>query len=79
MNIYKATYEALRNALHTIRTWQWLTLDPMAYRVPSRILDAAIRAPGIGEGWRFALLDDSEIKAQLAPICLRTSDHLYAK
>lgn|GEM_PF-5776849 len=79
MNIYKATYEAIRNALHTIRTWQWLTLDQIVYRMPSRILDAAIRVPGIGEGWRFTLLDDSEIKAQLAPICLRTSDHLYAR
>jgi hypothetical protein len=69
MNIYKALY--------AIRTMLWLRPEPIPYGVPARMLDAAIRAPRIGEGWRFALLDDAEIKAQLAPLyrksieCLR--------
>ena len=60
MDIYEAIY--------TTRAMRRLKPDPIPYDVQARILDAAIRAPHIGEGWRFILVDDSEIKSQLAPL-----------
>jgi nitroreductase len=42
--------------------------DPIPYDVQARILDAAIHAPHIGEGWRFILVDEPAIKSQLAPL-----------
>ncbi|HJR80151.1 MAG TPA: nitroreductase family protein [Anaerolineales bacterium] len=42
--------------------------DPIPYDVQARILDAAIRAPNIEQGWRFILVDDPEIKSQVAPL-----------
>ena len=55
-------------ALYTTRAMRRLNPDPIPYDVQARILDAAIRAPHIGEGWRFILVDDQEIKSQLAPL-----------
>lgn len=55
-------------ALYTTRSMRRLKPDPIPYDVQARILDAAIRAPHIGEGWRFILVDDPEIKSQLAPL-----------
>ncbi len=55
-------------ALYTTRAMRRLKLDPIPYDVQARILDAAIRAPHIGEGWRFILVDDREIIARLAPL-----------
>jgi nitroreductase len=55
-------------ALYTTRAMRRLKPDPIPYDVQARILDAAIRAPHIGEGWRFILVDDPEIKAKLAPL-----------
>ena len=55
-------------ALYTTRAMRRLKPDPIPYDVQARILDAAIRAPHIGEGWRFILVDDPEIKSQLAPL-----------
>ena len=60
MHIYEAIY--------TTRAMRRLKSDPIPYDVQARILDAAIRAPHIGEGWRFILVDDPEIKSQLAPL-----------
>ena len=60
MDIYEAIY--------TTRAMRRLRPDPIPYDVQARILDAAIRAPHIGEGWRFILVDDPEIKSQLAPL-----------
>jgi nitroreductase len=60
MDIYEAIY--------TTRAMRRLKPDPIPYEVQSRILDAAIRAPHIGEGWKFILVDDPEIIAQLAPL-----------
>jgi nitroreductase len=53
-------------ALYTTRAMRWLKPDPIPYEVQARILDAAIRAPTIGEEWRFLLVDDAAIKTQLA-------------
>jgi nitroreductase len=55
-------------ALYTTRAMRRLKPDPIPYDVQARILDAAIRAPHIGEGWRFILVDDLAIKSQLAPL-----------
>ena len=55
-------------ALYTTRAMRRLTPDPIPYEVQARILDAAIRAPHIGEGWRFILVDDPAVKSQLAPL-----------
>jgi nitroreductase len=60
MDIYEAIY--------TTRSMRRMKSDPIPYDVQARILDAAIRAPHIGEGWKFILVDDPEIKAQLAPL-----------
>src|SRR5438874_831754 len=55
-------------ALYTTRSMRRLKPDPIPYDLQARILDAAIRAPHIGEGWRFILMDDPQIKSQLAPL-----------
>src|SRR4051794_36404800 len=55
-------------ALYTTRSMRRLKPDPIPYEVQARILDAAIHAPHIGEMWRFVLVDDPAIKAQLAPL-----------
>jgi nitroreductase len=55
-------------ALYTTRSMRRLKADPIPYDVQARILDAAIRAPHIQEGWRFILVDDPAIKSQLAPL-----------
>ena len=60
MDIYEAIY--------TTRAMRRLKPDPIPYDVQARILDAAIHAPHIGEGWHFVLVDDPEIKSQLAPL-----------
>lgn len=57
-------------ALYTTRSMRHLKPDPIPYEVQARILDAAIRAPNIGEQWRFILVDDPAIKSRLAPLYL---------
>ena len=58
----------IHEALYTTRSMRRLKPDPIPYDVQARILDAAIHAPTIGEEWRFVLVDDPEIKSQLAPL-----------
>src|ERR671932_1383847 len=58
----------LHEALYTTRSMRRLKPDPIPHEVQARILDAAIRAPTIGEAWRFLLVDDAAIRAQLAPL-----------
>src|SRR5215467_13370644 len=60
MDIYEAWY--------TTRAMRRLKPDPIPYEVQACILDEAIRAPNIEQGWRFLLVDDAQIKAQLAPL-----------
>jgi len=55
-------------ALYTTRAMRRLKPDPIPYDAQARILDAAIHAPTIGEEWRFILVDDPEIRSQLAPL-----------
>lgn len=66
-------------ALYTTRAMRRLKPDPIPYDVQARILDAAIRAPHIGEAWRFVLVDDPEIKAQLAPLYLQGMKRLMGE
>lgn len=61
----------LYEALYTTRAMRRLKPDPIPDEVQARILDAAIRAPNIEQGWRFLLVDDAQIKAQLVPLSLQ--------
>ena len=60
----------VREALYTTRAMRRVKPDPIPQAVQARILDAAIRASsgGNSQGWRFLLIDDPQIKAQLAPL-----------
>src|SRR3712207_4483777 len=64
-------------ALYTTRSMRRLKPDPIPYDVQARILDAAIRAPNIDQGWRFLLVDDVAIKAQLAPLYRQAWQRLF--
>jgi nitroreductase len=57
-------------ALYTTRAMRRVKPDPIPVDVQKRILDAAVRAPTGGnmQNWRFMLVDDETIKAQLGPI-----------
>ena len=60
----------LDEALYTTRAMRRVTTEPVSLAVQEKILDAAIRAPNGGntQGWRFLLVDDEAVKAQLAPL-----------
>jgi len=64
-------------ALYTTRAMRRLKTDPIPVDAQARILDAAIRAPNIGEGWRFILVDDPQIKARLAPLYDRAWEQMF--
>lgn len=64
----------LYEALYTTRAMRRLTPDPIPDEAQARILDAAIRAPHIEQGWRFLLVDDAQIKAPLAPLSLQACE-----
>jgi nitroreductase len=57
-------------ALYTTRAMRRVRPDPVPKEVQARILDAAIRAPsgGNAQNWRFILVDDPAVKAQLGPL-----------
>lgn len=57
--------------LYTTRAMRRLKPDPIPYEAQARILDAAIRAPNIEQGWRFILVDDPTIRSQLGPLYLQ--------
>ena len=69
----------VREALYTTRAMRRLAPDPIPDDVLLRILDAAIRAPSGGntQGWRFLLVDDPEVKAQIGPIYRRCLGQLW--
>ncbi|HEY2549649.1 MAG TPA: nitroreductase family protein [Streptosporangiaceae bacterium] len=60
----------LYEALYTTRAMRRVRPDPVPMAVQERILDAAIRAPsgGNAQHWRFLLVDDPAVKAQLGPL-----------
>jgi nitroreductase len=57
----------LHEALYTTRAMRRVRPDPIPDEVIARILDAAIRAPSGGntQRWRFLLVTDPAVKAQL--------------
>jgi nitroreductase len=57
-------------ALYTTRAMRRVRPDPIPRDVQARILDAAIRAPsgGNSQSWRFILVDDPAVKAQLGSL-----------
>jgi nitroreductase len=63
------TYEAL----YTTRAMRRIKPDPIPLDVQQRILDAAVRAPSGGntQNWRFLVVDDPDVRAQLGPIYRR--------
>jgi nitroreductase len=60
----------LSEALYTTRAMRRVRPDPIPRDVQARILDAAVRAPSGGntQNWRFMLVDDPAVKAQLGPL-----------
>jgi len=60
----------IREALYTTRAMRRVRPDPIPQEVQARILDAAIRAPsgGNAQSWRFLLVDDPGVKAELGPL-----------
>ncbi len=67
-------------ALYTTRAMRRVTSDPIPMEVQAKILDAAIRAPsgGNSQNWRFLLVDDTDVKAKLAPIYRAAITTLWA-
>ena len=67
-------------ALYTTRAMRRCKPDPIPIDVQQRILDAAMRAPSGGntQNWRFMLVDDADVKAQLGPIYRECMTQLWA-
>jgi nitroreductase len=67
-------------ALYTTRAMRRVKPDPIPDDVQRQILDAAIRAPsgGNAQTWRFLLVDDPQVRAQLGPIYADCIDRLWA-
>jgi nitroreductase len=70
----------LREALYTTRAMRRVSDRPIPKDVQARILDAAVRAPsgGNAQNWRFLLVDDPAVKAQLGPIYRDCMDILWS-
>jgi nitroreductase len=64
--------------LYTTRAMRRLKPDPIPYDVQARILDAAIRAPHTDEQWRFILVDDPAIRAQIGPLYRKAGEQMQA-
>lgn len=65
--------------LYTTRAMRRVKPDPIPYEVQARILDAAIRAPNIDQGWRFLLVDDPAIKSQLGELYKQAFDRMVGR
>ena len=70
----------VREALYTTRAMRRVKPDPIPMDVQARIMDAAVRAPSGGntQNWRFLLVDDPAIKAQIGPIYRQAMSVLWA-
>jgi nitroreductase len=66
-------------ALYTTRAMRRVRPDPIPRDVQARILDAAIRAPsgGNSQSWRFILVDDPAIRAELGPLYRESMAQLW--
>jgi nitroreductase len=67
-------------ALYTTRAMRRVRPDPIPMDIQAKILDAAIRAPSGGntQDWRFLLVDDPDIKAQIGPLYRDCMDKLWS-
>jgi nitroreductase len=67
-------------ALYTTRAMRRVKPDPIPELVQAKILDAAVRAPSGGntQNWRFMLVDDAQVKAQLGPLYRDAMTQLWA-
>jgi nitroreductase len=67
-------------ALYTTRAMRRVRPDPIPPAVQAKIMDAAIRAPsgGNSQNWRFVLVDDPAVKAQLGPLYRECAALLWA-
>jgi nitroreductase len=63
-------------ALYTTRAMRRVKPDSIPYEVQARILDAAVRAPNIDQGWRFILVDDPAIRSQLGALYKQAFDRM---
>ena len=70
----------IREALYTTRAMRRVIPDPIPLDVQARILDAAIRAPSGGntQNWRFLLVDDPDVRAELGSLYRECIDELWA-
>ncbi|HWJ64639.1 MAG TPA: nitroreductase family protein [Acidimicrobiales bacterium] len=66
-------------ALYTTRAMRRVERTPIPTDVQALILDAAVRAPSGGntQNWRFLLVDDPALIAQLAPLYREAVDLLW--
>jgi nitroreductase len=66
------------NALYTTRAMRRLRPDPVPDDVVARIIDAGVRAPSPGDvqSWRFVVVTDRDVMAQLASLWRATRDAL---
>jgi nitroreductase len=71
----------LYEALYTTRAMRRVRPDPVPEEVQARILDAAVRAPSGGnqQNWRFLLVDDPAVRAELAPLYRDAIEQLWEK
>ncbi len=60
----------VHEAIYTTRSMRRLRPDPIPIDVQARILDAAIRAPSEPDARRFVLVDDPELRLQIAALYL---------
>ena len=69
----------VHEALYTTRAMRRVRPDPIPLDAQARILDAAIRAPsgGNAQPWRFVLVDDPALKAELGPLYRDSIDTLW--
>ncbi|MGW0658167.1 nitroreductase family protein [Streptodolium elevatio] len=69
----------IHEALYTTRAMRRVTAEPVPLDVQARILDAAVRAPsgGNSQSWRFLLVDDPGVKAQIGPLYREAMANLW--
>lgn len=70
----------LFEALYTTRAMRRVSPDPVPDEVIAAMLDAAVRAPsgGNSQNWRFVVVTDSDVRAELGPLYRRAWDQLRA-
>jgi nitroreductase len=66
-------------ALYTTRAMRRVRPDPIPLESQNKLLDAAIRAPSGGntQNWRFLLVDDAGVKAQIGPLYRDSMEQLW--